>query len=112
MTHGGRRPKVKWKIPVNNCRRAKRAYNQCSALDTNERQIAVADLQLRLYLRTIHLKEETPAIIRVLGGESAGAGARYAAWRRAVEAWLHRNGAITVSVDRQGLPYSPGNGSQ
>lgn len=38
---------------------------------------------------------------------SSGANARDAAWRRAVETWLHRNGAITVSVDGQVLPSFP-----
>ena len=37
----------------------------------------------------------------------AGADARDAAWRRAVESWLHRNGVITVSVDGKVLPYFP-----
>jgi len=54
------------------------------------------------------IKEEALAIIQAMGGDSAGADARDAAWRRAVESWLHRNGAITVSVDGQVLPYSPG----
>jgi len=55
------------------------------------------------------IKEEALATIQALGGDSGGAGARDAAWRRAVESWLHRNGAITVSVDGQVLPYSPEN---
>ena len=37
----------------------------------------------------------------------AVADARDAAWRRAVESWLHRNGVITVSVDGKVLPYFP-----
>jgi len=37
----------------------------------------------------------------------AKADAQDAAWRRAVESWLHRNGAITVSVDGQVLPSFP-----
>jgi transposase InsO family protein len=37
----------------------------------------------------------------------SGADARDAAWRRAVESWLHRNGVITVSVDGKVLPCFP-----
>jgi hypothetical protein len=37
----------------------------------------------------------------------AKADARDAAWRRAVETWLHRSGVITVSVDGQVLPCFP-----
>ena len=38
---------------------------------------------------------------------SSGANAQDAAWRRAVESWLHRNGVITVSMDGQVLPSFP-----
>jgi transposase InsO family protein len=48
---------------------------------------------------------EALAIIQREG--SAGADARDAAWRRAVETWLHRNGVITVSVDGEVLPCFP-----
>lgn len=37
----------------------------------------------------------------------SGADARDAAWRRAVETWLHRNGVIAVSVDGKVLPSFP-----
>ena len=37
----------------------------------------------------------------------SGADAQDAAWRRAVESWLHHNGVITVSVDGQVLPSFP-----
>jgi len=47
------------------------------------------------------------ALARIQDMGSVSDGARDAAWRRAVELWLHRNGAITVSVDGQVLPYSP-----
>jgi hypothetical protein len=48
---------------------------------------------------------EALAIIQREG--SAGADACDAAWRRAVETWLHRNGVITVSVDGEVLPCFP-----
>jgi transposase InsO family protein len=38
---------------------------------------------------------------------TSGVNAQDAAWRRAVETWLHRNGAITVEADGQVLPYFP-----
>jgi hypothetical protein len=53
------------------------------------------------------IRNEALAIIQAMEGPSASACARDAAWRRAVESWLHRNGAITISVDRHVLPYSP-----
>ncbi len=53
------------------------------------------------------IKQEAPAIIQAMGGSLAGVRAQDAAWRRAVESWLHRNGAITVSVDGQVLPCYP-----
>jgi transposase InsO family protein len=40
-------------------------------------------------------------------GERLGANAQDAAWRRAVESWLHCNGVITVSMDGQVLPSFP-----
>jgi len=40
-------------------------------------------------------------------GGTSGADAQDAAWRRAVESWLHRTGAITVSMDGQVLPIFP-----
>jgi len=52
-------------------------------------------------------QEESPAIIQAMGGSFAGRRAQDAAWRRAVESWLHRNGAITVSVDGRAWPCSP-----
>lgn len=52
-----------------------------------------------------HGAERALAIIQNM--ESASIRARDAAWRRAVESWLHRNGAITVTVDGQVLPCSP-----
>ena len=51
------------------------------------------------------IKNEALDIIRRDG--LSGADARDAAWRRAVESWLHRNGVITVSVDGQVLPSFP-----
>lgn len=51
------------------------------------------------------IRHEALAIIATDG--VAGRRARDAAWRRAVETWLHRNGAITVSVDGQVLPSFP-----
>jgi len=51
------------------------------------------------------IRNEALAIIQPMG--SASPRAQDAAWRRAVESWLHPNGAITVSVDGQLLPYSP-----
>lgn len=53
------------------------------------------------------IKNEALAIIRGMGGPLASLRARDAAWRRAVETWLHRNGAITVSVHGQVLPSYP-----
>jgi len=50
------------------------------------------------------IRNEALAIIHTMG--STGADAQDAAWRRAVESWLHRNGVITVSEDGQVLPYS------
>ena len=53
------------------------------------------------------IKDETLARIQLMGGSLASVRACDAAWRRAVETWLHRNGAITVSVDGQVLPSFP-----
>ncbi len=53
------------------------------------------------------IKKEMLAILQVMGGSSAGVRACDAAWRRAVETWLHRNGAITVSVKGKVLPCYP-----
>jgi uncharacterized membrane protein len=36
-----------------------------------------------------------------------GANGREIAWRRAVENWLHRTGAIRMTVDGKVLPYFP-----
>jgi hypothetical protein len=51
------------------------------------------------------IRREALAIMQREG--SAGAVARDAAWRRAVESWLHRNGVITVLVDGEVLPCFP-----
>lgn len=51
------------------------------------------------------IKDQAQDIIQREG--LSGADTRDAAWRRAVESWLHRNGAITVSVDGQVLPCFP-----
>ncbi len=53
------------------------------------------------------IKQEALAILQAMGGSLAGVRAQDAAWRRAVESWLHRNGAITVSVDGRVLPCYP-----
>jgi len=53
------------------------------------------------------IKKEMLAILQTMGGSSAGVRACDAAWRRAVETWLHRNGAITVSVKGRVLPCYP-----
>jgi hypothetical protein len=53
------------------------------------------------------IKNEALAIIQTMGGSLASMRAQDAAWRRAVESWLHRNGAITVSVNGQVLPCYP-----
>lgn len=53
------------------------------------------------------IKNEVLAIIGSMGGSLASVRAQDAAWRRAVETWLHRNGAITVSVNGQVLPCYP-----
>ena len=53
------------------------------------------------------IKKEMLAILQAIGGSSAGVRACDAAWRRAVETWLHRNGAITVSVNGNVLPCYP-----
>jgi transposase InsO family protein len=53
------------------------------------------------------IKKEMLAILQVMEGSSAGVRACDAAWRRAVETWLHRNGAITVSVNGKVLPCYP-----
>jgi len=53
------------------------------------------------------IKKEMLAILQAMGGSSAGVRACDAAWRRAVETWLHRNGAITVSVNGKVLPCYP-----
>ena len=51
------------------------------------------------------IKNEAMAIIQNM--EAVNIRTQDAAWRRAIESWLHRNGAITVSVDGQVLPCSP-----
>ena len=53
------------------------------------------------------IKNEMLAIIGSMGGSLASVRAQDAAWRRAVETWLYRNGAITVSVNGQVLPSYP-----
>ena len=53
------------------------------------------------------IKQEMLTILQAMGGSSAGVRACDAAWRRAVETWLHRNGAITVSVKDKVLPCYP-----
>ena len=49
------------------------------------------------------IKNEALDIIRRDG--LSGANAQDAAWRRAVESWLHRNGIITIKVNGKVLPY-------
>jgi transposase len=49
----------------------------------------------------------TEALATLPRGEPASIRAQDAAWRRAIESWLHLNGAITVKVNGQVLPYSP-----
>jgi hypothetical protein len=51
------------------------------------------------------IKREALAIMQREG--SAGADVCDAAWRRALETWLHRIGVITVSVDGEVLPCFP-----
>lgn len=53
------------------------------------------------------IKNEALVILGAMGGSSASVRAQGAAWRRAAETWLHRNGAITVSVNGQVLPSYP-----
>ena len=52
------------------------------------------------------IKRETVAILAGMQG-SVTAKARDAAWRQAVETWLHRNGFITVTVNGKVLPPFP-----
>lgn len=52
------------------------------------------------------IRNQALAILNTMEDPSAGAWARDAAWRRAVETWLHRNAIITVSVDGQVLRCS------
>ena len=56
-------------------------------------------------LDILHNKGSSGANLSAIA--SAKADAQDAAWRRAVESWLHRNGAITVSMDGQVLPSFP-----
>ncbi|MBN1269390.1 MAG: APC family permease [Kiritimatiellae bacterium] len=52
------------------------------------------------------IRREVLVILQSMG-ERASVRACDAAWRRAVETWLHRNGAITVSVNGDVLPCYP-----
>jgi len=53
------------------------------------------------------IKREALTILGAMGGRTTSVRACDAAWRRAVESWLHRNGAITVSVNGKVLPCFP-----
>jgi transposase InsO family protein len=52
------------------------------------------------------IKKEVLVILQSMGGR-ASVRACDAAWRQAVETWLHRNGAIAVSVNGEVLPCYP-----
>lgn len=53
------------------------------------------------------IKNQALVILGAMGGSVTSIRAQGTAWRRAVETWLHRNGAITVSVEGKVLPSYP-----
>jgi len=78
----------------------------CAALDSGRTAMKVYTRPKRKEVID-WIKQEMLAILQAMGGSSAGVRACDAAWRRAVETWLHRNGAITVSVKGKVLPCYP-----
>lgn len=78
----------------------------CAVLETGREAMKQYNRQKRKEVID-WIKNEALVILGGMGCSLASVRAQDAAWRRAVETWLHRNGAITVSVNGQVLPSYP-----
>lgn len=78
----------------------------CAVLETGRERMRAYTRQKRKEVID-WIKNEALGILGAMGGSLTSVRAQGAAWRRAVETWLHQNGAITVSVNGSVLPSYP-----